>query len=223
MTGSLRASLVNRNGILKIEALDYEVRAHTGFLPDVAIMKRKVEQKIPEELLEEIRKRIREEEKVKIKWEKEEGNEHDGSNKQKVDQKSSKSNANTPTSGNSKKSDQDENQGQEQDGVKDRDLGNSFKEEDSSSSPNHHTILVDQTFLPESPVNEYGITLRAMRCLEVSTQLLFPLGSDLARTSGTETKKHAHRSSLPAVCSIYPILDNGKCLSTERSDRSFSL
>lgn len=39
---------------------------------------------------------------------------------------------------------------------------------DQENDLGNYTIFVDQTFLPESPVNEYGITLRAMRCLEVS-------------------------------------------------------
>ncbi|PWN50276.1 hypothetical protein IE53DRAFT_369043 [Violaceomyces palustris] len=31
-----------------------------------------------------------------------------------------------------------------------------------------HSIMVEKTFLPDYPVNEYGISLRAMRCLEIT-------------------------------------------------------
>jgi hypothetical protein len=43
--------------------------------------------------------------------------------------------------------------------------GNSNNE---GKSKNDFTIKVNKMCLPDSPVNEYGITLRAMRCLEVS-------------------------------------------------------
>lgn len=39
---------------------------------------------------------------------------------------------------------------------------------DEVESKSNFTMKVNQVSIPDSPVNEYGITLRAMRCLEVS-------------------------------------------------------
>lgn len=65
--------------------------------------------------------------------------------------------------------------------------GTNTKEEENSNTTDEEkssfSIPINRLCLPDSPVNEYGITLRAMRCLEVSAFLLLSmhgLESDLS-------------------------------------------
>lgn len=50
--------------------------------------------------------------------------------------------------------------------------GKGDEDNDQQDPDSRFVVPVDRMTLPEAPVNEYGITLRAMRCLEVSSTQL---------------------------------------------------
>jgi hypothetical protein len=220
MNGSLRASLVIRNNSLKIENLDFTVNAHTSFLPGVAIQRRKVSQKIPLDVIDKIRKDVENE----VSGRKIKGESEDDKNKNDPDgdgKKMKKDNRpDTPASSKRSDGNQDDKSLEEKD---EKDADGGIKNESPNSSQrtdrndeneigSSYTIMVDQTFLPESPVNEYGITLRAMRCLEVSTLL------KVCDSQGTIL---THTFSRLLV--FLNLLDHRKRLSVERPHRSFTL
>ncbi len=64
-----------------------------------------------------------------------------------------------------------------------------------------HRIPVEKLQLPECPVNEYGVTLRAMRCLEVSRSLSFP-SHDFRLT-----RISCHLQICESVCGLRDLMD----------------
>nr|CDI56753.1 conserved hypothetical protein [Melanopsichium pennsylvanicum 4] len=155
MTGLLRASLVpwavaqpgepgKMDVQLRLESLDFTVHAHTGYIPRIAIQKSKVEHPLPNSLITNIR---------------------------------STSDTNPNQNGNKKGQARGVSARKDEgnDAKRDENGDTVVKTEDSSSSRDDdlksqsgYTVSVEKTFLPDYPVNEYGISLRAMRCLEIT-------------------------------------------------------
>lgn len=73
-----------------------------------------------------------------------------------------------------------------------------------------YTVSVDKMFLPDSPVNDYGITLRSMRCLEVSFHCSF-LFARLFLAPTLNEFNHVRTFVSPA--------DHGKRVAVARLDR----
>jgi hypothetical protein len=209
-------------GMLRM--LQYAEGLSTGiqvsFLPGVAIQRRKVSQKIPLDVIDKIRKDVENE----VSGRKIKGESEDDKNKNDPDgdgKKMKKDNRpDTPASSKRSDGNQDDKSLEEKD---EKDADGGIKNESPNSSQrtdrndeneigSSYTIMVDQTFLPESPVNEYGITLRAMRCLEVSTLL------KVCDSQGTIL---THTFSRLLV--FLNLLDHRKRLSVERPHRSFTL
>lgn len=156
MSGLLRASFVpwataqpgepgKMDVQLRLESLDFTVHAHTGYIPRVAIQKSKVDHPLPNSLVANIL-----------------------------------STGDTNTSGaNGTKKGQSRGAGARKDDADDakRDENGdpivkteegSGSGDDDVKSQSGYTVSVEKTFLPDYPVNEYGISLRAMRCLEIT-------------------------------------------------------
>lgn len=128
---------------LRLESLDFTVHAHTGYIPRVAIQKTKVEHPIPTGLVSTIQS----------------GNHDAKRNGRKVSKKDTKDDADSTNSSTHATDDEthDDSNVKLEDGV---------ANDDKKSSG--FSMAVEKTFLPDYPVNEYGVSLRAMRCLEIT-------------------------------------------------------
>ncbi len=156
MSGLLRASFVpwavpqpgepgKMDVQLRLESLDFTVHSHTGYIPRVAIQKSKVDHPIPSSLVANIL--------------------------------NTGDNANTALSGNKKgqnrgtgarKDEADDSKRDENGATLIKIEEGSGSGDDDVKSPSGYCVSVEKTFLPDYPVNEYGISLRAMRCLEIT-------------------------------------------------------
>lgn len=130
---------------LRLESLDFTVHAHTGYIPRVAIQKSIVDHPLPNSLVANILS-------------------------------TGDVNASGPNGtrkahargGAARKDDSDDIKRDEngETTVKIEDgLGSA---DDDAKCQSGYTVSVERTFLPDYPVNEYGISLRAMRCLEIT-------------------------------------------------------
>ncbi|CDR99103.1 hypothetical protein, partial [Sporisorium scitamineum] len=158
MTGLLRACFVpwavphpgepaKMDVQLRLESLDFTVHAHTGYIPRVAIQKSKVEHPLPNSLVANILST--------------------GDTNASSQNGSKRAQSRGGAAGGRK--DEADDAKRDEDGepvVKIEESSGSG--DDDAKSQSGYTVSVERTFLPEFPVNEYGISLRAMRCLEIT-------------------------------------------------------
>ncbi|EPQ25781.1 uncharacterized protein PFL1_06648 [Pseudozyma flocculosa PF-1] len=164
---------------LRLESLDFTVHAHTGYITRAAIQKTKIETAIPSDVVQHIVSRAAASSSTGsdagttspsnntgggaaakgkkggagAKDRKEEERERgDKLGEAKADGGSKKDDDRDPAA-NVKSED-------------DRNLGGDDEPKAAAHTP--FTMAVEQHTLPEYPVNEYGICLRAMRCLEIT-------------------------------------------------------
>ena len=158
MSGLLRASFIpwatpqpgqagKMDVQLRLESLDFTVHGHSGLIPRVAIQKSKVEHPLPNSLIANILSTA-------------DSNTNAGPNAKKGQREGAGAGARKDESEDTKR---DENG----DPIVKRE-GDSGSADDHVKSQSGYTVAVEKTFLPEYPVNEYGISLRAMRCLEIT-------------------------------------------------------
>ena len=156
MTGLLRASFVpwvaaqpsdpaKMDVQLRLESLDFTVHAHTGFIPRVAIQKSKVDHPLPISLVANILST---------------GDNSSGSSGQSASRK--------VRGGAARKDEADDAKRDENGNVAVKTEEGSGSGDDDVKSQSGYSVSVEKTFLPDYPVNEYGISLRAMRCLEIT-------------------------------------------------------
>ncbi|KAJ1021891.1 hypothetical protein NDA16_003653 [Ustilago loliicola] len=155
MSGLLRASFVpwatsmsgepgKMDVQLRLESLDFTVHGHSGFIPRVAIQKSKVEHPLPNSLVANILSTG-------------DSNSNTGPNAKKGPGRGA---------GARKAEFDDTKRDENGDAVVKTEEGAGSGDDDVKSQSGY-TVAVEKTFLPEYPVNEYGISLRAMRCLEI--------------------------------------------------------
>ncbi|CBQ71476.1 conserved hypothetical protein [Sporisorium reilianum SRZ2] len=159
MTGLLRACFVpwalpqpgepaKMDVQLRLESLDFTVHAHTGYIPRVAIQKSKVDHPLPNSLVANILSTA------------DTNNASSQNGTKKAQPRGGAAAARKDEADDAKR---DENG----DPVVKIEEGSGSGDDDAKSQSGY-TVSVERTFLPEYPVNEYGISLRAMRCLEIT-------------------------------------------------------
>lgn len=160
MTGLLRACFVpwaspqpgdpaKMDVQLRLESLDFTVHTHTGYIPRVAIQKSKVEHPLPNSLVANILST------------------GDTNTSGQNGAKTAQSRAGPGGVGGRKDEADDAKRDENGETVVKIEEG-SGSGDDEAKSQSGYTVSVERTFLPEYPVNEYGISLRAMRCLEIT-------------------------------------------------------
>jgi hypothetical protein len=135
---------------LRLESLDFIVHAHTGYIPRVAIQKTQIEHPIPTTLVSSIL--ISGDSTGHQIASKKNAKKAAALKKDEIDPKAlGEDNQQTDAGDNIIKS---------EDGT--------IKSAEDDRKNSGYTVSVEKTFLPDYPVNEYGISLRAMRCLEIT-------------------------------------------------------
>lgn len=156
MTGLLRACFVpwavpqphepgKLDVQLRLESLDFTAHAHTGYIPRLAIQKSKVDHPLPNSLVANILS----------------AGETNSAAQNGIKK--------APARGGAARKDEADDAKRDENGdpiVKTEDGSGSA--DDDVKSQSAYTVSVERTFLPDYPVNEYGISLRAMRCLEIT-------------------------------------------------------
>ncbi|GAC95075.1 hypothetical protein PHSY_002650 [Pseudozyma hubeiensis SY62] len=156
MTGLLRACFVpwavpqphepgKLDVQLRLESLDFTVHAHTGYIPRPAIQKSKVDHPLPNSLVANILSA--------------------GETNSTAQNGAKKAGA---RGGAARKDDADDTKRDENGDPIVKTEDGSGSADDDAKSQSAYTVSVERTFLPDYPVNEYGISLRAMRCLEIT-------------------------------------------------------
>lgn len=156
MSGLLRASFIpwatslqgepgKMDVQLRLESLDFTVHGHSGFIPRVAIQKSKVDHPLPNSLVANILNTG-------------DTNSSTGPNAKKGQGRGA---------GARKDESDDTKRDENGDPVVKTEEGAGSGDDDVKSQSGY-TVAIEKTFLPEYPVNEYGISLRAMRCLEIT-------------------------------------------------------
>lgn len=155
MTGRLRANfvpwVVSQPGEpgkidvqLRLESLDFTVNAHTGFIPRVAIQKSRVDHPLPSSLVSSIL---------------------GSSDNNSFVNSGGKKGQNRGAAG---RKDDDADQKRDENGDPVIKTEEGLSGDDDAKDQSGFSVSVEKTFLPDYPVNEYGISLRAMRCLEIT-------------------------------------------------------
>ncbi|GAK67580.1 uncharacterized protein PAN0_019c5808 [Moesziomyces antarcticus] len=159
MSGRLRASFVpwaleqpgepgKMDVQLRLESLDFTVHAHAGYLPRVAIQMSKVDHPLPSSLVASIRST----------------SDKAGSS---LPNGTKKGQA-RGTAARKEEAKDDSNRGDEGAPAIKLEEGTGTSSDDDAKSQSGFSVAVERTFVPDYPVNEYGISLRAMRCLEIT-------------------------------------------------------
>ena len=154
MTGLLRACFVpwaaaqpgepaKMDVQLRLESLDFTVHAHSGYIPRVAIQKSKVDHPLPNSLVANI-----------LSTADSTASSQDGTKK-------------AQARGARKDEADDAKRDENGDTVIKTEEGCGSGDDDVNIQSGY-TVSVEKTYLPDYPVNEYGISLRAMRCLEIT-------------------------------------------------------
>ncbi|KAN0062431.1 hypothetical protein ACQY0O_005318 [Thecaphora frezii] len=166
---------------LRLESLDFTVHAHTGYIARAAIQKTKLDAAVPNHLVQHILDTA-----------------HSGdaaaSSSPAFGAGTAAKGKKGPAGKDRKEADDKEakDRGKESEGKADGNSGNgngggvgkddardpttevkseedrSLSDDDKKGGNSSYTMPVERTLLPEYPVNEYGISLRAMRCLEIT-------------------------------------------------------
>lgn len=144
---------------LKFQFIDFHIREHESLVSKNRIQRGGVEQVIPEELVNKIRGKTS-------------GNKAETKKEQRDREKREASNA---AGGGGGGGDQDDKSGIVKNG--------------SCTDEEKYTLPIERLTLPDNPINEYGMTLRSMRCLEVSTDT----------SKGSKNRRFEHQADKPLL------------------------